>query len=354
MSKIKKRVTIKDVAELAEVSIATVSRVLNNPDYKVSAAVQQRVKDAVEKLGYVPNLAAQALRNDDRQYRDIGVAIPNVTNQFYLQTLMGIDTVLSENKCNIILCNTMSDVKREHDFLYELYHRRTLGVILSSVDEDPDVINKYIKKGMKFVLLDQKVSDVDCPCISYDSRAGARMAIEYLIRQGHRKIAFATMPLTRWTRHQIHKGYREAMIESGRGYNENLVYTAEVQESDFQHVGEEVSVGRRIAEKFLKDGCPATAIFCNNDMLAIGLMQVLIKNGVNIPDDVSIIGFDDIPFAEAFYPALTTIRYPSVETGRLAAIIMLGYISKNKNFMTMDMHLTPRLVVRDTVKQIIS
>lgn len=351
MSKRKKQVTIKDVADLAGVSIATVSRVLNKPDYPVDSIKQQLVREAVEKLEYVPNLAAQSLRHNKKRNRDIGLAIPNVSNPFYLQTMVGVDTVFSENKYNTILCNTMWDVKKEHDFLYELYQRQALGVILSSIDENPDIIKEYIKKGMNFVLLDQKLGDVDCPCISFDSKAGASMAIKYLIERGHRKIAFATMPLTRWTRRQIHEGYRETLIESGRGYNENLIYTVG-QEADSSHVYEEVDAGRRIAEVFLKDGCPATAIFCNNDMLAIGLMQTLIKNGVHIPNDVSIIGFDDIPFAEAFYPALTTIRYPSIETGRLAAIIMLGSISKNKNPMTLDMNLTPRLVLRDTVKQI--
>ena len=187
-----KQATIRDVAKLAGVSLATVSRVLNDSDYPVREELRQKVKAAIEELNYIPNGAARALRRDTS--KDIGLVIPNVSNPFYLQTMLGINDVLAKNDCSMILCNTLWDVEQERSCLRQLYERQTKGVILSSVDESGDVVAEYSRKGMRFVLLDQKLTGVESTGISFDSRAGARMAVEHLISMGHRRIAFATMP----------------------------------------------------------------------------------------------------------------------------------------------------------------
>lgn len=345
-----KQATIRDVAKLAGVSQATASRALNNPDYPVDAKLRQKVRDAAEKLEYLPNIMAQSLRKDVN--RDIGLVIPNVSNPFYLQTMLGINDVMAQQSYQMILCNTMRNAEQEQGYLRQLYERQVKGVILSTVDESSETVKAYARRGMKFVLLDQLPDGVESPGIHFDSRAGARMAVEYLISQGHRRIVFATMPMTRWTRIEMQKGYRDAHLMASIPYDSRLVYECG---SDVADVADdtELLAGRDIAAHFLADGCPATAILCNNDMVAIGVIQTLLKNGTRVPEDVSVMGFDDIPFASAFVPALTTIHCPAAETGRLAALMMLDMLSNNTaNSMAVSMNLTPSLVIRESVRAI--
>lgn len=342
-----RQITIKDVAELAGVSVATASRVLSESGYPVRPALQQRVKDAAEKLDYTPNTMAQSLRRE--VCRDIALIIPNLSNPFYLQAVLGVGEGLASGDYNLIFCNTMHDPQRERNFLKQLYERQVKGVILSSVEEsNVDTINKYVKKGMRFVFLDQMLSGVECPGINYDSKAGARMAVEHLLEKGHKKIAFATTPLVRFTRQQIYNGYQEALLAADIPCDPELLFERSISKlgrgSDY-----ELTLGKQIAEEFIEKGCPATAIMCINDMIAIGLIQALSQNGIRVPEDVSVVGFDDIPLAGAYLPALTTVHYPAQEIGRLAAIMLLDSIQSSEKQTALTMNLAPQLIVRDSV-----
>ena len=341
-----KQATIRDVARLAGVSLATVSRVLSDGDYPVSAELKQRVRDAVAQLGYVPNTVARSLRQDVS--RDIGLVIPNISNPFYLQTMLGINDALNKKNYSLILCNTMRNAQQERVYLRQLFERKVRGIILSSVDENADIVKEYGKKGMKFVLLDQKITGMESTGINFDSRAGARMATEHLISLGHSRIAFATMPMTRWTRTEMHMGYRDALVLAGLGYDSRLVYER-MPEKLAPYADFELEAGKMIAESFLADGCPATAIVCINDMLAIGLIKTLKARGVRVPEDVSVFGFDDIPFASTFEPSLSTVHYPAIETGRLAAMMLMDTLESGSGEMPVSMQLAPSLVIRETV-----
>ena len=341
-----KQATIRDVARLAGVSLATVSRVLSDGDYPVSAELKQRVRDAVAQLGYVPNTVARSLRQDVS--RDIGLVIPNISNPFYLQTMLGINDALNKKDYSLILCNTMRNAQQERVYLRQLFERKVRGIILSSVDENADIVKEYGKKGMKFVLLDQKITGMESTGINFDSRAGARMATEHLISLGHSRIAFATMPMTRWTRTEMHMGYRDALVLAGLGYDPRLVYER-MPEKLAAYADFELEAGKMIAESFLADGCPATAIVCINDMLAIGLIKTLQSKGIQVPEDVSVFGFDDIPFASTFEPSLSTVHYPAIETGRLAAMMLMDTLESGSGEMPVSMQLAPSLVIRETV-----
>ena len=341
-----KQATIRDVARLAGVSLATVSRVLSDGDYPVSAELKQRVRDAVAQLGYVPNTVARSLRQDVS--RDIGLVIPNISNPFYLQTMLGINDALNKKDYSLILCNTMRNAQQERVYLRQLFERKVRGIILSSVDENADIVEEYGKKGMKFVLRDQKITGMESTGINFDSRAGARMATEHLISLGHSRIAFATMPMTRWTRTEMHMGYRDALVLAGLGYDSRLVYER-MPEKLAAYADFELEAGKMIAESFLADGCPATAIVCINDMLAIGLIKTLQSKGIQVPEDVSVFGFDDIPFASTFEPSLSTVHYPAIETGRLAAMMLMDTLESGSGEMPVSMQLAPSLVIRETV-----
>lgn len=341
-----KQATIRDVAKLAGVSLATVSRVLNGADYPVKAELRQKVKEAAEALEYIPNTMARSLRGDIS--RDIGLVIPNLSNQFYLQAMQGISDVMAQNSYNLILCNTMRNQEQERACLRNLYERQVRGVILSAVDERADIVSEFASKGMKFVLLDQKLTGIESAGINFDSRNGALMAMEHLIGLGHERIAFATLPMTCRTRIETYQGYCDALRLAGIEYDETFLYERSPEKTD-PYADLDLETGCRIAEDFLRDGCPATAILCVNDMLAIGVIKTLMLSGVRVPQDVSVFGFDDIPFAEAFMPALTTVHYPAAESGRLAALMILDVLKNEKPEMSVSMQLTPSLVLRDTV-----
>ncbi len=342
-----KRLTIRDVADVAHVSIATVSRALNSSDYPMNAALRERVQAVAEELGYHPNLAAQLMRKD--RSRDVGLIIPNISNPFYLQALNGINAVVSEKDYMFILCNTERSPLKEQEYLKQLYQRQSLGAIISSIDTSPDTINQYVEKGMKIVLLDQQISGAKCPVISFDSRGSGKLAVNYLIKLGHEKIVFATTPLSRWTRQEIYFGYQEALTSAGFSVDENYLYVADPSDDTYGN-DVELNAGTIIAKKFLEDRCDASAIVCINDMVAFGVIQTLLQNGLRIPEDISVIGFDDIPFAGIYTPSLTTIRYPSEQAGRLAAMMLVDSISSNKGLDALEMHLAPQLVIRQTTR----
>jgi LacI family transcriptional regulator len=349
MSREQKRASIRDVAAMAKTSVSTVSRVMNEADYPVSADLRERVKEAVQRLNYVPNSAARNLRNHTS--RDIGVIIPNITNLFYPQTILGIEAALSGSGYHLLLFNTLRSRQRENEYLRMLWERQVKGVIISAVESSIDHIQKYINRGMHFVLLDQRIEGISVPSLNFDSRKGARMAIKYLLERGHRRIILATTPLTRWTRQEIHKGYMEALRAAHIEYNKKLVFISS-GESETENTNYEVDAGKSIALDFLESGVSASAIFCVNDMLAFGLINTLSSRGIRVPEDISVIGFDDIPLAEVYLPPLTTIRYPAYETGKLAGMLLLESVNKGTAQMEITMRMDPQFIERNTVKRI--
>ena len=346
-----KHMTIRDIARIAGTSVTTVSRVLNDVNYPVSNELKKRVREAAEAANYVPNPMARSLKGSNNTFTDIGIVIPNISNQFYLQTTLGINNIAFDKGYNLILCNTMRRVEKEREYLRLLYERQVRGVILSSIDSDSSIVCDYITKGMKFVLLDQRIENSNCSCINFDSRKGAGMAVDYLISQGHHRIAFATTPLTRWTRKEVFIGYKDALKNANIEYTEELLYVSG-REFDNDDSNYEINSGDILAKQFIENPHDATAVLCINDMVAFGFIRTLNKNGIRVPDDISVVGFDDIPFADTFLPPLTTIRYPSNETGKLAAMMLFSNLSDDRENLTLDMNLEPKLIIRETVKSL--
>ena len=338
-----KRPTIKEVALRANVSTATVSRALSGSGYPVSESLRERVQRAADDLGYQPNKAAQLLRK--RSADEIGIIIPSISNPFYLQAINGIDAVVSESGQALVLCNTEHRVDKEHDYLQMLYGRQTLGAIISSVDVSPKTINEYVRKGMKIVLLDQYIRGANCPVISSNMRDNGMLAVNYLLDLGHREIAFATTPLSRWTRREIYLGYKEALVAKGITPDDRYLFVGDPSNANYG--GDiELNAGALAANTFLDTNCEATAIVCVNDMIAFGVINTFSLHGIRVPDDVSVMGFDDIPLARVYCPPLTTVRYPSEQVGRLAAMMLTDSITSNKELDPLGVQLAPNLIVR--------
>ena len=339
------KVTIKDVAEYAGLSISTVSRVLSNPNYPVTEQSQLRILQAVEKLGYVkPENTSRYSRKKDKE---ISVILPTITNPFYSMVFLGIGHEFYRRRYNILLYDSFRDPEYEKRLLYSLHNKGIKGVILSSLQSDGKVLRKFTDLGMKLILLDQKVNDADCDHVYFEYREGAQKVVRYLHDIGHERICLATTPLTRWTRTEIYEGYRQGLDDCGLPFTEDMVVvTGDERENDVDLSYEDRS-GQSLAREFLRRGIGCTAVFCVNDMVAIGLIKELRAGGLRVPEDISVVGFDDIPFASMFSPALTTVHCPAVELGRLAAQLLRQKINENIN-AAFDMKLVSKLIVRDS------
>jgi LacI family transcriptional regulator len=341
-----KSATIYDVASYANTSATTVSRVLSKSVYPVREELRQRVLDATRHLEYEPNQIAKSLKS--LETRDIGVIIPTILNPFYANVILGIEDEVNKNGYNLFLCNTSRDPAREINYLHSLYQKQVRGVIISSMCQSKEVLDEYLRKGMHIILLDQVVDDVECSMIGFDCRRGAHMGVESLIRHNHKRIAFISTPLTRWTRKEVFEGYKNALKDNGIPFDGQLVLAIN-SEKEKEDEGFEFVAGRQSARLFVENKLDATAVMALNDMMAIGFIQELYRLGKKVPADVSVMGFDDIIFASMFTPALTTIRYPAYEVGMLAAKLLLERLAHPES-VPLSLNLEPKLIIRDSVR----
>lgn len=340
----KDKVTIYDVAKMAKVSPATASRVLSGSAYPVKEELRKRVIEAANMLNYSPNVLARSLKNNTSN--DIGVIIPTISNPFYSSVILGIENEADRKGYNLLLCNTFRDVEKEKRYLQSLYEKQVKGVIISALGSGN--IKDYMDKGLEFVLLDQRIDGLDCSFISFDCFKGAYMAVEYLVCNGHRRIAFISSPLTKWTRNETFKGYTAALADSGIDVQEEYLLIGS-NEEEVDEEGFEFKNGKQMADEFMRRKLDATAVLAVNDMTAFGFIQQMHLHGKKVPEDISVIGFDDISFARMFSPPLTTIQYPAYEVGRLAALLLLDKLTGN-NHSSMSVNLHPKLIIRDSVR----
>lgn len=336
--------TIYDVAERARTSPTTVSRVINNTGYPVSERLRQRVLRAVDELNFSPNPIAKSLK--ERMTKDVGVIIPTISNPFYAAMLLGIEEVANAHDYHVLLCNSLRDEKREQEYLHSLCDKQVRGVIISSLGSN--AIKEYIDKGIHFVLLDQKIEDLDCPIIDINVAGGAFLAVEYLIQSGHRNIAFVSAPLTRWSRKQVFEGYREALQRYGIPLNQEYVIITE-GEQEHEEYGYEFQNGKELAARIFQKKLDITAVMAVNDMTAFGCIQQFAQDGIKVPDDISVIGFDDIAFSEMFTPSLATVRVPAHALGRMAGSMLFDYLT-GSDAPKKQIVIEPTLVKRNSVK----
>ena len=330
--------TIKDVAELAGVHPSTVSRVIND-DSRISEKTREKVFLIIKKLGYTPNAIARGLKT--KRTHTLGMLIPDITNPFFAEIARGVEDAANKNDFNIILCNTDDRLKKERTYLEILRGKRVDGLILGTAHIKDKSILELEKNNFPYILVSRNIEGLDKNCVIVDDEAGGIMAAEYLIKLGHRRIAHITGPLkTRSALNRL-KGYKLTLKKHEIEYEDELV-----GEGDFRIKG-----GYQVMKRFLKLAEPPTAIFAANDLLALGAMQAIQKKNFHIPEDFSVIGFNDIELASFIYPALTTIRQPMLEMGALAVKMLLRIIEEGE-FNQRKIVLKPKLIIRKSCKKI--
>lgn len=344
-----KKATIYDIAAAVGTSTATVSRVLSNSGYPVKDELRERILQTAERLNYAPNMVGRMLKKNES--RDIGVVIPTISNPFYTQLVLGIELEARRRGYNILLCNSFRETAAEKKYLESLYQKQVSGIILSSIDHNHDYLRHMKENGVQIVLVDQDIDDLQCSRVGFDYIKGGLVAVEHLIKMGHRNIAFLSSPLTRRSRKETMEGFMLALRNNEIEFRKENVIVAESEEESMSGTYE-FENGKRLARKVLDLPDRPTAVFAVNDMTAFGVINELLSCGIRVPEDISVIGFDNIELSSMIHPPLTTVNQPSYETGRQACLLLLDSIDSGGS-EDVAMTLEPTLVIRNSVGRLI-
>lgn len=326
--------TIVDVARRAQVSVATVSRVLNGK-CSSSGEMAQRVLTAVAELRYAPNPAARNLRRNET--RVIMILAPNITNPYYAHIISGIGDAAHRIGYSAFLFNTQGDSAQERHALERLVRRQADGAILLATEMGSDWLKPYASR-FPIVQCSEYDPNVPLPCVAVDNYRAARDVMAHLIALGHTRIGLISSA-NRYTSTQLRQqGYRDALVEANLPHPDAYIRAAA---ADFNFRS-----GFDAAGVLLQQSVPPTALFCVSDMLALGAIACAAELGLRVPEDVTIIGFDDVEHTTMFHPYLTTVAQPCYEIG-YQAMEMLGQIASHQD-TPQRIILPHRLILRES------
>jgi LacI family transcriptional regulator len=328
------KVTIMDVAAEADVSYGTVSRVINNSDH-VKQETRERVLAAMRRLGYVANRQARSLAGG--KTNSVGVLVPDLGTGYIGEIIRGIDSELWLSNLDLILYTTHRTASKEANYVANLAKGMVDGLLLVLPRSPADFIGTLTERNFPFVLIDHQGIGKDCPAVGAANWQGGFTATEYLIKLGHQRIGFITGWKDLGCALDRLDGYRSALRTNHIPDDPKLIYEGTFFQPD----------GFTGALNLLDLSDPPTAIFASNDVMAMGVMDAVRHKGLRVPDDVSVIGFDDIPQSSLIRPALTTIRQPLEKMGRVATQMLLESLSHpQKNIGRIE--LPTELIVRDS------
>ena len=311
------RVTLRDVAQRAGVHESTVSRVLNDRTrHMVTREVADRVAETAAELGYRPNPIAYSLKTN--RSLTVGVLIPDLTNPVFPPIIRGIEDALGREGYTAILANSDNDPERERVILEKMKARRVDGLILATARREDELVAETAAENIPVVLINRTTESSGISSVANDDAAGTSLAVAHLAGLGHRRVAHVAGPQTLSTGKARHDGFLAAMKQNGLTPDTSLIAIAD----SFS-----VPEGHRALDEILSRGQPFTAVVAANDLLAIGCYDALEAAGLSCPDDVSITGFDDMPFVDKLRPPLTTVRIPHYEIGETAACQLLRHLA---------------------------
>jgi len=330
--------TIYDVCSKAGVSMATVSRVINGND-NVRAKTRQKVLAAMKSLGYKPNISAQSLAS--KVTNSIGILVSELSGPVYGPMMSGIEEELRTAGKHAFIATGHSDIDREKESIDFLISRNCDALIMH-VEAVPDDYLRDLSKGdTPFILLNRYVEGLSENCITLNNVYGGYLATKSLLDMGHKDIAYISGPLWKSDARDRLDGHKKALVEYGLKYNEKLLY-----EGDFHEQS-----GINGLKHFLTNKYEFTGLVCANDEMASGAMVQARDSAISIPDDLSIIGYDDINVAYYLHPKLTTIRYPVDEMGHMAARWVIKNVY-NKDIKDIQHTFEPELIVRNSCKNL--
>lgn len=339
-----KEVTIKDVAKLAECSPTTVSRVINNSDHPVHKDTAERVEAAIRKLNFSPNRIAQGLKSDKSNI--IGVIVHDICDSYFAQMVKGIEEFISGHEYIVNIYNTSRSVEKELYAVNMLKANRADAIVFAGgalMDKEYEQKMYSIVEQLKnqnTVLLGVTPHPFDIKNINLGNKKAAEMITEYLIEQGHQKIAFVDGPQNLYTSYLRRKGLKASLQKHNLDLKDDLIFPG-----DFSFEG-----GRRAALELLKKIEDVTAVLAANDATALGLIWELNNHGIKVPEDISVVGIDDLPEAKYSYPPLTTISLPIHQLGTNIGKYLLEILTKDQNPALESVGM--KLIERNSVKKL--
>lgn len=330
---------IRDVAKRAGVAPITVSRCINNSGY-CSQETRTRVEAAIAELGFVPNRLASGLRS--KHTHTLALVLTDITNPFFTTIARGVEDIASEAGYTVIFCNTDESVTKEQMYLQMLLEKRVDGVLLVPALSGIDSVHLLKKQGTPIVVIDRRLPDLQTDVVRCDSEGGAYALTRLLLSLGHRKIAILNGPSGVSTSEDRLSGYRRALTEAGIATDPRLeFYGAFIQDSGFE-----------MTYKAMADAQKPTAIFAANNFITFGALKALHEMGLRVPEDVAIVGFDDLPPALVTFPFLTVAAQPAYEMGRKAIEILLDKLSGRNPDQYQEVVLPAEIVIRQSSGQV--
>ncbi|WP_416307925.1 LacI family DNA-binding transcriptional regulator [Neptunicella sp. SCSIO 80796] len=327
--------TIYQVSELAGVSLATVSRVINGVT-PVSEKTREKVLEAMDKLNYRPNSIAQSLASNKTD--TIGYVVPELHGSFFGSMMSGSDKVLRSSGKHMFIAPGHSNEKDEKEAIEILIGRRCDALILHLEAISDDYLIELAKENIPFVVVNRYIEAISEHCISMDNKLGGYLATQALVKQGHNQVAYIAGSLWKADARERLEGHKQALREAGIDFDETLMY-----EGDFQgHAGEEG------IKALFSQGKQFTAVACANDEMASGAINAIREQDLLIPEDISVVGFDNVEYSNYLTPKLTTIHYPMEDIGKMAASWILNKVYGNRT-MELTHIVLPKLIERHSV-----
>ena len=298
--------TMKDIARETGLGLATISSYLNGGNVREKNRV--KIEEAIEKLHFEVNEVARGTKT-------IGIILPELNNIFFSEIITAAEDLLRSHGYATMICDCRSDVKREEEAAEFLLHRRVDGLIMMPTGAEKKVLNKFRKSRRPVVLIDRRMENGDCDCVLVDNEGAAQNAVKRLMKKGHKKIGMITGPDNVYTARERQRGYELAMQESSKARKDIKL----LADGNYTIAG-----GAKAMRKLYEDNPDMTAVFISNYEMTVGAMMEINDLGIKVPEQLSVIGFDNMDFARAVVPRLTIVTQPTEEIGQAAANLLLS------------------------------
>ena len=331
-------VGIKDVARVAGVSLGTVSNVINKPEM-VSPKTLKKVTKAIRTLGFVPNASARTLRVGKTKV--LGLVVPDIANPFFTDLSKGVSDAALKAGYVVILCNTDESAEKEEQYLEVLISQKVRGLLITPARESVSSLNSLAQSGISLGLVDREILGVEACSVAVNDKAGGSMALQHLYDQGHRSILVLTGATNIPQVSARDAGIRQAVANIPKSRRPKVEFVRSQQMSTF---GGDLELTNHINE----NGHKFTAIICGNDLLALGAIRALRAFSLSVPDDISVIGYDDIDFVANANVPLTTIAQPKYQLGFAAAELVIEDCENQSSHVHQRIEFQPTLIVRNS------
>ncbi|WP_027955949.1 LacI family DNA-binding transcriptional regulator [Halobacillus kuroshimensis] len=332
-----KKITIADVAKQAEVSKSTVSQYLNKRYDYMGEKTKKRIQEAIEELGYQPNFVARSLKQ--KSTKTIGVIVANILHNFTTEVTRAIEDACHGADFHTIICNADDDPVKEKHYIEMLRAKQVDGLIIFPTGDNRDLYQQMLDASFPVVFLDRKVEEMPVTAVMLDNERAAELAVDHFAEKGYERVSLMTTSIFNHVTPRMERieGYRSALRKNGLAVEEEYIVSADQDEM------------QEALEKLLQLEQPPEAILAGNDLVLIEVLKYVKHKGLRVPEDLAIIGIDDVSFASFYTPSITTVAQPTFKMGRMGAELLLDKIEKKDKQMSPFYRFEPKLMVRDSV-----